>query len=790
MYFSKAIRVLIRRHYSIIFFCLIGGVLSSISFIKIDQYEQQIQRHQFETTFKDKLTSLTQAISAIDKVFYATQSMLEITPKLTKKDFSNLINKDFLANTGMQGMEWAPAIANEQVSHFEKTIRREGIFDYRIWAINAQLHSCIADEKNIFFPILFAEPADKVGHELGFQLSSDCVIASSMRESLETKNITSSRFYSNNNEMGLRLLKPLFNLDTSLRGYLVGIVMINQLVDTLWGDITRSNNHQLSISNSSEKNQPIYESQWLIDCSDNCREKTNHLYKSADIPFANQVWHVEFSQIRQPEYSSYYAYATVFFIIILTLGLSCYMWTYNNRFHWANKIVHQRTKSLQHQAIHDNLTQLFNKQELTLRLTELTNQDESDIGFSLLFIDLDHFKKINDTMGHLVGDKLLQQVAQRLLVGARTSDLIFRFGGDEFVIILNNQSSESAVLQIAERILYQIQREYIIDDAGYRIGASIGASIITDSNSSCSEIIRNADIAMYEAKKLGRGKIIFFNTNMYKHLMHRQEIENELNKAIYEGELNLYFQPIHKNNGLKGFEALARWQHPEKGTILPDDFINIAEETGLIHHLGNWVIDSACTQISILKQQYGSNHCPYISINVSPLQLARLELVNQVRAALTLHNLPGKLLAIELTESALIENKKIIKQNLAQLRELGVQIFLDDFGTGYSSLSILQDFPIDVLKIDRSFIIGVDDNNLDSQNLVKAMIKMAQALNMEIVSEGVENLTTYNWLQKENCDLMQGYYFSKPLPEHALQDYIQQYIASQSFAKISISTVI
>jgi EAL domain-containing protein (putative c-di-GMP-specific phosphodiesterase class I) len=161
-----------------------------------------------------------------------------------------------------------------------------------------------------------------------------------------------------------------------------------------------------------------------------------------------------------------------------------------------------------------------------------------------------------------------------------------------------------------------------------------------------------------------------------------------------------------------------------------------------------------------------------------------------VRAALTLHNLPGKLLAIELTESALIENKKIIKQNLAQLRELGVQIFLDDFGTGYSSLSILQDFPIDVLKIDRSFIIGVDDNNLDSQNLVKAMIKMAQALNMEIVAEGVENLTTYNWLQKENCDLMQGYYFSKPMPEHALQDYIQQYIASQSFAKISISTVI
>jgi diguanylate cyclase (GGDEF)-like protein len=778
-------RCLLSKFSGIALLWLVGLMLSYTAFFTINYYEEQHIQQQFEATFKDKVTSLTQAISAIDKVFLATRSMLEIKTDLKQSDFAELINNDFLINTGMQGVEWAPAVAHHDANAFEQAVRASGVFDYQIRAVEDSNTQCDQAEHQQLFPVLFAQPSDLVGHELGLQLSSDCTIADSMNKALKTKTITTANFYNQQYELGLRLLLPVLNHTEELRGYIVGIVMINQLIDTLWGDLTGTENYQLLIFNNNDRSQKIYDSHWRDQCDINCALHSTQRSLTASIPFANQAWSIEFSQFRANTMGHFYSYALAILLLMLTLGLSIYLWSSINRVRWANNLVKERTESLRHQASHDDLTQLLNKQELSNRLGKLTKKKYKNSigGFSLLFIDLDHFKKVNDTKGHLVGDKLLQQVAQRLKQAARLNDDIFRFGGDEFAVLLHHTHCRATVALVAERILDKLMQTYFIDDNKYRIGASIGVSLIDCHRASPSEIVRNADIAMYEAKRLGRGQIIFYEANMFQQLLDKQYIEDELGDAIAYGQLSLQLQPIHENHKLKGFEALSRWKHPEKGMIYPDKFIAVAEETGLIHELGKWLIDATCAQLSAWIKSYGLATCPYISINISPIQLSQSDVVTQIAKALQRYNIPGKLLAIELTESALIDNKSIVKQNLMSVQALGVRVFLDDFGTGFSSLSLLRDFPIDVVKIDRSFIIDIDSGNQDAQNLIKAMVNMAEALNMEVVAEGVESLKTLNWLYGLECFVIQGYYFSKPLKADELEIYLQKNLRSITVKK-------
>ena len=771
-----------QRYSGIVLLWLLGMILAYTAFLTVNYYEEQHSHQQFQASFKDKVTSLTQAISTINKVFLATQSLFKIKPELHQQDFAQLITRDFLKNTGMRGVQWAPAVEKSQVANFEKQVRASGIFDYQIRAMSNLLTNCPKLAANATFPVLFAQPAEFIGHELGLQLDTNCTIATSMNKALHSGSISSAKFNNEQNELGFRLLLPIFKNDTAssdnLRGYLVGIVMTNQLVDTLWGDLTNSKNYQISIFNSQDKSEKIYDSQWREHCVSGCYSPEKRSKLQATIPFANQLWTIELTKLGYDSRSRLYAYGAAMIILTLTLGLSIYLWMYINRVRWANSLVKEKTASLQYQASHDDLTQLLNKQALTNELEKLTKQTNrhSDEGFSLLFIDLDHFKKVNDTKGHLVGDKLLQQVAQRLQQTARFDDLLFRFGGDEFAVLLHNSFCQVTVTLVAERILRRLEQIYLIDDNKYRIGASIGIYLSHTVDTSANDVIRNADIAMYEAKRLGRGRVVFYQENMHQSLVLKQDIEDDLADAIANNQLSIYLQPIHDNQNLKGFEALSRWLHPAKGMIFPDEFIEVAEETGLIHILGKWLIESACCQLAIWLKRYGEESCPYISINVSPIQLAQGEVVEQIAKALLQYNVPGKLLAVELTESALIDNKTIVKKNLTSLQQLDVKIFLDDFGTGFSSLSLLRDFPIDVLKIDRSFVFDLasTEAHQDSKKLIKAMIDMAKALNMQVVAEGVEDLLTFDWLNDSACHLMQGYYFSKPIPPHDLDDYLSK----------------
>ena len=655
----------LKRYSIIVLLLLFGCLLSYIAFTAVDYYESQYSQQQFQAKFKGKVTSLNQAASAINKVFLATKAVLDINHELTRGEFAKLITNDFLLNTGMQGIEWAPSIATKDISSFENKVRASGVFDFQIRNIPTTKN--MTCKKDNIFPVLFAEPADIIGHELGLQMNSDCSLAEKMNQALLSENIVSVNFTNKQGDLGLRLLQPVFSTTSKERpkvliGYIVGIVMLNELVDSLWGDLINLKEHQLQIYIHNNKKQKIYDSRWREKCGFDCLPEPSFLNLKTTIPFANQLWIIEFSKLTEETYRQYYSYAVALFILLLSMGVSVYLWTSINRVKWANKLVQQRTESLQHQATHDDLTQLLNKQSLSDVLEKTIKQQSriTDEGLALMFIDLDNFKKVNDTRGHLVGDMLLKHVAQRLRYAARSDDLIFRFGGDEFAVILHNTNDEKTITSISNRIQKSLEQVYIIENKKYRIGASIGVSLwnpTKNKNIGSNELIRNADISMYEAKIQGRGRVVFYHENMHEQLVYKHDVEDELSAAIKNNELSLFLQPIHDVNHLKGFEALSRWQHPERGMIYPDIFIEIAEKTGLIHNLGYWLIKTTCQQLALWIEQFGVDNCPYISINVSPIQLDQGDVVQQIEQVLKRYNIPSKLLAVELTESALINKK-------------------------------------------------------------------------------------------------------------------------------------
>ncbi len=409
----------------------------------------------------------------------------------------------------------------------------------------------------------------------------------------------------------------------------------------------------------------------------------------------------------------------------------------------------------------DPLTDLPNRSLLEDRLQHAFAKAKRDNKrkVALLFMDLNRFKIINDSLGHQVGDKLLQELAQRLILCVRSGDTVARLGGDEFVILLENLESNAALMHIVDRIQRYICSDFMIESHHIVNSSSIGVipdiSLYEDST----EVMRNADIAMYHAKNAKLAYAIF-DPKMHKKVVIEQKLEIELRAALMKGELFLLYQPILRldEQTVDSFEALLRWQHPVKGLISPADFIPMAEETGLIVPLGEWVLREACMQL----QSDQPNEKTTVSVNLSGKQLAQPDLLERITIILRDSGLKPQRLKLEITESAIIEDPERISDLLHQLKALGVQLCLDDFGTGYSSLSYLNKLPLDVLKIDRSFIQNMVTDTR-SLALVRTITDMATQLGMKVVPEGIESIEQVNLLQSLNCHYGQGFYFSKPV---------------------------
>ncbi|MGD1806127.1 EAL domain-containing protein [Dapis sp. BLCC M126] len=435
----------------------------------------------------------------------------------------------------------------------------------------------------------------------------------------------------------------------------------------------------------------------------------------------------------------------------------------------------QAEKKLHYDAFHDSLTGLYNRNLFREKVEKSIkySQRNSDYLFAVLFIDLDRFKIINDGLGHAVGDQLLIGIARRLEKAVRTSDTLARLGGDEFTVLVENLNSITEATVIAQRINQELQLPFYLGEKEIVISCSIGIAFNSSRYHQWSDILRDADLAMYHAKENGKANYAFFDPLMQTQISRFLELETSLRLGLEREEFIVYYQPIINliTNKLAGFEALVRWQHPSKGLVSPAEFIPVAEETGLVVPLGEWILWESCRQMKTWQEKFSQADNLKISVNLSGKQLQQKNLVKVIDQTIEEIGIQPQNMKLEITESMLMENQTQITEKLTQIRERNIKISLDDFGTGYSSLSYLHRFPINTLKVDKSFVRRIGDRN-GNLEIVQAIMTLAHTLNMDVIAEGIETDFHLTQLKSLNCEFGQGYLFSKPLPSEEAEKWI------------------
>ncbi|TML64951.1 MAG: EAL domain-containing protein [Actinobacteria bacterium] len=444
--------------------------------------------------------------------------------------------------------------------------------------------------------------------------------------------------------------------------------------------------------------------------------------------------------------------------------------------HGASAVAHARlyaaerahVEELAELAFYDPLTHLANRALFVDRVEHALHRAERHRSpAAVLFLDLDNFKTVNDSLGHGAGDRLLVSVAERLRTSVRTSDTPSRLGGDEFAVLLEDVDEEKHVMIAAERIIEGLREPFTLGGREVFVTASIGVAVSSEGGQ-VDELLRNADAAMYSAKRQGKARCELFRPAMHAAAVELLEVHADLQRALDRNELFLEYQPTVELSTLRvvGLEALARWRHPERGVLLPKHFIGVAEETGLVSRLGRWVLEEACVKAQGWQQALGGAPLN-VSVNLSARQLEDGDVVNDVAAVLATSGLAPGSLTLEITESVLMRDADAAVQRLADLRELGVRLAIDDFGTGYSSLSYLRRFPVHALKLDKIFVDTVGCDAGDEPALARAIVQLATTLGLECIAEGVERAEQVDVLRDMGCALAQGYYFAQPLDEAA-----------------------
>ncbi|MBD3562023.1 EAL domain-containing protein, partial [Planktothrix sp. FACHB-1355] len=445
----------------------------------------------------------------------------------------------------------------------------------------------------------------------------------------------------------------------------------------------------------------------------------------------------------------------------------------------------QREEKLGRFAFQDSLTDLPNRAWFMNRLAQAIQaaRERQDYLYAVLFIDLDRFKVVNDSLGHLLGDELLKSVSRKLQACLRHTDTVARFGGDEFVILLSDIKDISEATKVADRIQKELKQPFQLNDYKVFTEVSIGIILSTTGYDRPEDALRDADAAMYRAKAKGKGRYEVFDPTMQTLAMARLQLENDLRRAIdllpcsstasARQEFCLYYQPIVclSTGKLSGFEALLRWDHPSLGLISPDRFIPIAEETRLIDDLGWWVLQEACRQLKIWQQQFPQKPPLAINVNFSAVQIKQVDLLHRIEEILRESAIPITSFKLEITESCILETLDWEEKTLKQLKALGINLCIDDFGTGYSSLSRLHEFPIDTLKIDRSFVSRIASDKDDTQ-IVQTIVTLARSRGMDIVAEGIETLFQLQKLQELGCDFGQGYFISMPVDKETATELL------------------
>ena len=787
------------RYVPVMLLALIGGLASIGAFLTVAHWDANIARLSFEDRAKSHEQALNEHLSNAAGVLFTLKAFFESTAHAIGaaeyEAFSASLRKRFV---GLRDTGWSPRVTRNEREAFEQNMRATGFAHFQITERNAEGKLIRAQDRDEYYPILYSDPLAPNLVVLGFDVGSEKLrrqaINTALASGLPAATPPLTLVNQSRQQQGFIGFLPVYSssrLDdhnvTAVQGVVFDVFETGQMI----GDVLASRMHMTGVniyffdpyrpfgdrliywhsSHPSAVPEPAPSEATVL--------AGPHWIGSLDMD--DQHWGAIFVP-DEPLGGGFWTWNAV-----VTLGAGITMTTMivtyllfsirhaiglenlTARLRQTTDELRREGDKVNHLAHHDTLTGLPNRLSFRSEAERALRRTRRGESFALLYLDLDRFKDVNDTLGHPIGDALLREVATRLQAEVREVDTVARLGGDEFAVVQTDVKQPNAAQVLAARCIETLSEPYMIDDHRIVVGVSIGVAL-AGGNAGANDVdtlMRNADLAMYRAKEDGRGGLRFFDPGMDAQAQARRKLEIDLRRALEQGQFELYYQPLVSilERRISGFEALLRWHHPTRGLVLPLEFIPLAEEIGLIVPIGEWVLREGCAEAARWGRGDLKGEAPRVAINVSAVQFGDPDLVATVANALAVSGLPAERLELEITESVLLHDAERTLVMLHELRALGVRISMDDFGTGYSSLSYLRSFPFDKIKIDQSFVRNLADSD-ESSAIVRAVAALGASLRIITLAEGVETSAQLEQLIASGCTEVQGYFFSPPLPSH------------------------
>lgn len=705
---------------------------------------------------------------------------------ISRKEFHDYLEQTLHEDKSIQAISWIPQVPYSEVKTYTQDAHKDGLATFRITQrINGLLVRDI--KRPYYYPVYYIEPYASNKKALGFNLGSNAKRLAAMEHARQTNKMIASEPVKlvqekEGKQYAIIIFAPIVK-DNKFMGYTTGIYRLKDLLHVAIPS-EKSKLFSIYLNGPHASQQFSYINNTLLKLTQQ-HSITNSLkhtsfHTELPIQIGHEIWTIYYipSLTYLGAVQFWFTWTILAGGLLFVILLSLLLLTLSGQNQAIQEEVSNKTNQLKRISLYDTLTDTPNRAYFFETLNEYFSNPTKHPYFALMYIDVDNFKSINDTYGHYIGDEFLKGLVNKLHATTRKSDFFARVGGDEFALICKNVKNYTEAKKIAKHLI-KVCKHNPIKTSNYELKAriSLGIALYPKAGQTQEELISNADIAMYHAKKLGGDQLQCFNQKLAQKYHRRAQIRRELVNAQANNELSMYYQPVidaHSSHVI-AIEALLRWNHPELGFIPPDEFIPIAESSGHIIKIGDWIIDSTIKEFSLLGPNLSaiSKDC-ILTVNVSAVQLCSEKLVNHILQTLKKYSVPPKKLLIELTETALIENIKNLHTMLEHLGKAKVMIALDDFGSGYSSLNYLQRLPIDIIKIDREFIKDLPQDT-DSLAIVKTIIELAKNINAKLIAEGVETKDQAKLLGKLNCDYLQGYYFARPMPAEELVGWLKEH---------------
>lgn len=769
---------------------IVGTLLSAFAFVSVSNWDNRLADLKLQELAKNDQQTLNSDLQYATEVLYTLRAYYNTHGHTVSRSEFQAFAKDLRSRlVGLRNTGWALRVTREKRDAFERSVRADGFPNFEIWERDAQGHRIRAADRAEYFPILYPDPVEYTSQILGFDISSEPIRADALRRARASEQPAATppiNLITKAEADGFMTFIPLYPKDSAEQdmphtpaGFMYGVFGTAPMIENILGKKAIPSGLDIYFFNlnGDPRNRRIYWHSSQANSAPSAVPSEDALLAGphwmGHIRIADQEWGAIFvpsgklvsgARNWQPEIALIIGLMMTGFVVtylLISLRRTLRLELLTKSLQEATRELRREGEKVTHLARTDFLTGLANRtlfsDKISAAAARLRRHGET---FTVLFLDLDGFKHINDSLGHPAGDELLKEMALRLKSLLRETDVVARLGGDEFAIMrtgATNQREEA--IDLARKVLSTVAKPFDFDGHNATVKTSIGIALAPENGTEPGELMKKADLALYRVKSEGRNNFSFFDEEMSEDATTRHRLLNDLRMALSRNEFELHYQPVidAKTSRPCGAEALVRWRHTVEGLIFPDRFIWLAEESGLMEQLGEWILERACTDAASWPENIK------VAVNLSAAQFQSDKLFDVILCALVESGLPPERLELEVTESILLQNKENYGAMIQQLKNIGISIVLDDFGTGYSSLSDLTRFPFDKIKIGKSFTQGLS-NRADCAAVVASVLTLARGLDIAVTAEGVETKQQFELLRAAGVNQLQGYLFGRPCP--------------------------